>query len=115
MGGLGVASEPARDAIPPVPPKTVKGGPQPPKSAIESHLRFSESFRVHGPISTSESAAVSTPPPRNNSLRYKRYERAVGGRRSSHSIENREDPTIPTYPNLLPAEEDAASLVAENG
>jgi hypothetical protein len=49
----------------------VKGGPQPPKSAIESHLRFAESFRVHGPISTSEFAAVSTPPPQNNSLRYK--------------------------------------------
>src|ERR1035441_10827787 len=41
-GGLGVASGPARDAIPPVPPKTVKRGPQPPKSAIESHLRFTE-------------------------------------------------------------------------
>src|ERR1035437_82810 len=65
-GGLGGS----RDAIPPAPPKTVKGGPQPPKSAIESHLRFAESFRVHGPISTSESVAVSTPPPRNNSLRY---------------------------------------------
>ena len=65
-----MASEPARDAIPPAPPKTVKGGPQPPKSAIESHLRFAESFRVHGPVSTSEFAAVSTPPPRNNSLRY---------------------------------------------
>ena len=60
----------ARDAIPPVPPKTAKSGPQPPKSAIESHLRIAESFRVHGPVSTSEFAAVSTPPPRNNSLRY---------------------------------------------
>ena len=59
-----------RHAIPPVPPKTAKSGRQPPSSAIESHLRFAESFRVHGPISTSESAAVSTPPPRNNSLRY---------------------------------------------
>jgi hypothetical protein len=37
-------------------------------------LRFAESFRVHGPISTSEFAAVSTPPPRNNSLRYSRGE-----------------------------------------
>jgi len=44
--------------------------PQPPKSAIESHLRFAESFRVHGPISTSEFAVVSTPLPRNNSLCY---------------------------------------------
>jgi hypothetical protein len=44
--------------------------PQPPKSAIESRLRCAESFRVHEPISTSEFAAVSTPPPRNNSLRY---------------------------------------------
>src|ERR1039458_4656084 len=60
----------AWDAVRPVPPKTAKSGPQPPKSAIESHLRFAESFRVHGPISTSEFAAVSTPPPRNNSLRY---------------------------------------------
>ena len=50
--------------------KTAKCGPQPPKSAIESHLRFAESFRVHGPTSTSEFAAVLTPPPRNNSLRY---------------------------------------------
>jgi hypothetical protein len=33
-------------------------------------LRFAESFRVHGPVSTSESAAVSTPPPPNNALRY---------------------------------------------
>src|ERR1019366_5454505 len=47
-----------------------KSRPQPPKSPIESHLRFAESFRVHEPISTSEFAAVSTPPPRNNSLRY---------------------------------------------
>src|ERR1017187_8053927 len=70
VGGLRVASGPARDAIPPVPPKTVKSRPQPPKSPIESHLRFAESFRVHGPISTSEFAAVSTPPPRNNSLCY---------------------------------------------
>ena len=54
--------------------KTAKCGPQPPKSAIESHLRFAESFRVHGPISTSEFVAVSTPPPRNNSLRYSRGE-----------------------------------------
>jgi len=65
-----VASGAARHATPPVPPKTAKSGPQPPKSAIESHLRFAEPFRVHGPISTSESAAVSTPPPRNISLRY---------------------------------------------
>src|ERR1039458_3982163 len=64
----------AWDAVRPVPPKTAKSGPQPPKSAIESHLRFAESFRVHGPISTSEFAAVSTPPPRNNSLRYSRGE-----------------------------------------
>ena len=70
-GGLGVASAAARDAIPPVPPKTAKSGPQTSKSAIENHLRFAESFRVHGPISTSESAAVSTPSPRNNSLRYR--------------------------------------------
>ena len=77
QGGLGVASGAARDAIAPVPPKTAKCGPQPPKSAIESHLRFAESFRVHGPISTSESAAVSTPPPRNNSLRYIIYPREV--------------------------------------
>src|ERR1039458_1338098 len=62
----------AWDAVRPVPPKTAKSGPQPPKSAIESHLRFAESFRVHGPISTSEFAAVSTPPARNNSLRYTR-------------------------------------------
>ena len=60
----------ARDAIPPVPPKTARSGPQPPKSAIESHLRIAEYFRVHGPVSTSEFAAVSTPPPRNNPLRY---------------------------------------------
>src|ERR1039458_4896960 len=66
-GGLGVAY---RHAIPPVPPNTAKSGPQPPKSAIESHLRFAESFRVHGPISMSESATLSTPPARNNSLRY---------------------------------------------
>jgi hypothetical protein len=69
-GGLGVASGAVRDAIPPVPPKTAKSRPQPPKSAIESHLRFAESFGVHRPISTSEFAAVSTPPPRNNLLRY---------------------------------------------
>jgi hypothetical protein len=43
---------------------------QSPKSAIESHLGFAESFRVHEPISTSQFAAVSTPPPRINSLRY---------------------------------------------
>ena len=43
---------------------------QSPKSPIESPLGFAQSFRVHGPISTSEFAAVSTPPPRNNSLRY---------------------------------------------
>ncbi len=61
----------ARDAIPPVPPKTARSGPQPPNSAIESHLRIAEYFRIHGPVSTSEFAAVSTPPPRNNSLRYK--------------------------------------------
>jgi hypothetical protein len=66
-----VASGAARHAIPPAPPKTAKSGPLPPKSSIESHLRLAESFRVHGPISTSESAAVSTPPPRNNSLRYR--------------------------------------------
>ena len=60
----------ARDAIPPVPPKTARSGPQPSKSAIESHLRIAEYFRVHGPVSTSEFAAVSTPPPQNNSLRY---------------------------------------------
>jgi len=65
-----VASGAARHAIAPVPPKTAKSGPLPSKSAIESHLRFAESFRVHGPVSTSESAAVSTPPPRNNSLHY---------------------------------------------
>ena len=70
QGGLGVASGAVRDALPPVPPKTAKSRPQPPKSAIESHLRFAESFRVHGPISTSKFAAVSTPPPLNNSLRY---------------------------------------------
>ena len=62
----------SRHAIPPVPPKTAKSGPQPPKSAIESHLRFAESFRAHRPTSTSEFAAVSTPPPRDNSLRYSR-------------------------------------------
>src|SRR5664280_48504 len=39
---LRVASGAARDAIPPVPPKTAKCGPQPPKSAMESHLRFAE-------------------------------------------------------------------------
>ena len=37
-GGLGVASGATRHAIPPVPPKTVQSGPQPPKSAIESPL-----------------------------------------------------------------------------
>src|ERR1035441_9886157 len=47
----------------------MKRGSQPLKPAIESHLRFAEYFRVHVPISTSEFAAVSTPPPRNNSLR----------------------------------------------
>src|ERR1017187_5274671 len=67
---LRVASGAVRDAIPPIPPKTAKSRPQPPKSAIESHLRFAESSRVHGPISTSEFAVVSTPPPRNNSLCY---------------------------------------------
>jgi hypothetical protein len=70
-GGLGVALGEVRDAILPVPPKTAKSRPQPPKSSIESHLRFSESFRVHGPTSTSEFAAVSTLPPRNNSLCYR--------------------------------------------
>ena len=60
----------ARDAIPPVPPKTARSGPQPPKSAMESHLSIAEYFPVHGPVSTSEFAAVSTPPPRNNSLCY---------------------------------------------
>ena len=69
-GGLGVALGEVRDAILPVPPKTAKSRPQPPKSSIESHLRFAESFRVHGPTSTSEFAAVSTLPPRNNSLCY---------------------------------------------
>ena len=44
--------------------------PQSPKSAIERHLGFAQSSGVHEPISTSEFAAVSTPPPRNNSLRY---------------------------------------------
>jgi hypothetical protein len=43
---------------------------QSPKSAIDSPLGFAESFRVHEPNSTNEFAAVSTPPPRNNSLRY---------------------------------------------
>src|SRR5664279_1952561 len=61
-GSVGVASRTVRDVIPPVPPKTAKNRPQPSKSAIESHLRFAESFRVHGPISTSEFAAVLTPP-----------------------------------------------------
>jgi hypothetical protein len=43
---------------------------QSPKSSIESHLGLTESFRVREPISTSQLAAVSTPPPRINSLRY---------------------------------------------
>jgi hypothetical protein len=59
-------------AFQPILSRLLYSAPQPPKSAIESHLRFAESFRVHGPTSTSESAAVSTPPPRNNSLRYTR-------------------------------------------
>src|ERR1035438_7667672 len=46
------------------------GCPLTPKSAIESHLGFAESFRVHEPISTSQFAAVAALPPRNNSLRY---------------------------------------------
>ena len=46
------------------------GCPLTPKSAIESHLGFAESFRVHEPVSTSQSAAVAALPPRNNSLRY---------------------------------------------
>ena len=50
-------------AVRPVPPKTAKSRPQPPKSAIESHLRFAESFRVHGPISMSEFAALNPAPP----------------------------------------------------
>ena len=41
-----------------------------PKSAIDSPLGYAESFRAHEPNSTSEFAAVSTPPPRNYSLRY---------------------------------------------
>jgi hypothetical protein len=47
------------------------GYPLTPKSAIESHLGFAESFRVHEAISTSQSAAVVALPPRNNSLRYR--------------------------------------------
>jgi hypothetical protein len=85
-GGLGMASGTVRDAIPPVPPKTAKSRPQPPKSAIESHLRFAESFRVHGPISTSEFAAVSTPPPRDNSLRYSKAAQSQGIWRRGCSI-----------------------------
>jgi hypothetical protein len=54
IGGGGFA----RDAIPPVPLKTARSGPQPPKSAIESHLRIAEYFRVHRPVSTSEFAAL---------------------------------------------------------
>jgi hypothetical protein len=46
------------------------GCPLMPKSAIESHLGFAGSFRVHEPISTSQFAAVAALPPRNNSLRY---------------------------------------------
>ena len=44
--------------------------PLTPKPAIDSHLGFAESFRVHEPISTSQFAAVAALPPRNNSLRY---------------------------------------------
>jgi hypothetical protein len=46
------------------------GYPLTPKSAIESHLGFAESFRVHEPIPASQFAAVAAMPPRNNSLRY---------------------------------------------
>jgi hypothetical protein len=46
------------------------GCPLTPKSAIESHLGFAESSRVHEPISTSQFAAVAALPPRTNSLRY---------------------------------------------
>jgi hypothetical protein len=38
------------------------GCPLTPKSAIESHLGFAESFRVHEPISTSQFAAVAALP-----------------------------------------------------
>jgi hypothetical protein len=46
------------------------GCPLTPKSAIESHLGFAESFRVHEPISTSQFAVVAALPPRSNSLLY---------------------------------------------
>ena len=49
------------------------GCPLTPKSAIESHLRFAESFRVHEPVSTSQFAAVAALPSRYNSLRYTEY------------------------------------------
>jgi hypothetical protein len=46
------------------------GCPRTPKSAMESHLGFAESSRVHEPLPTSQFAAVAALPPRNNSLRY---------------------------------------------
>ena len=102
VGGLGVASGPARDAIPPVPPKTVKRGPQPPKSAIDSHLRLAESFRVHGPTSTSESVAVSTPPPRNNSLRYSGMSGRLGDAVLPIPSKTAKTPQFPLIPIFSP-------------
>ena len=86
------------------------GCPRTPKSAMESHLGFAESSRVHEPLPTSQFAAVAALPPRNNSLRYT-YKALL----QPFVLQRlKVDKLEPSFPNsCIPTDEHPASAAAE--